>query len=89
MCLDITHPWTVYGPTKAHLDRDEVIACIHSNDEHFRKLLREGLFPPGIRETAKGKLYWSALDVACYCYLRTRGMLARLGAAADDEPADE
>lgn len=68
-----------------HLNRQEVLLAIHSNDKHLRKLIADGRFPPGIQETAKGEMYWNALDVACYLWLRARGMVTGCAGPPEDE----
>lgn len=64
--------WTLNGPDHEWFTRAEVIALLKVSDRTLTRLIREGLFPRGIRATQRSPDQWSGLDLAAYLYLRGR-----------------
>lgn len=75
---------TIDGPEKDNLTLEEVAVYLTVESRTIRRLIAEGKFPRGI-PISKGKVVWSALDVAVYRAWQERLDRLRPGKTAEDD----
>lgn len=75
--------WTIPGPDKLTLTKEEVLSMLHMKEGTFDRMVKTGRFPRGLKTSPGAEPIWTAVDIAAYLHLSHR-----LVADEEEEPRD-